>query len=629
VKRTTGLLLALALVWSVSATAQGFIDPTFTPVDLVEQSEAILLLEFADPNEEGTGVGRVREVLKGKYDRESVTVDFMAMGEALAAPSREVMRWIAGGQRQAMLFIGSFMRDGGGGERLGYLHLAGQWVVLSEWQGDWDMERLAPRLLGCWAGSTDMLLRCVRYVMTDENATVPVSADAAWQPEALFAQLDGPIHAVEPVNVAGTAGTADLFVACADGDRLYRFDGAAMADVTSQHGLTSKSRLFAWAELTGDGRLDLLSWDGRTLSLHARGADGTFEARPLAGGEELLGDGCLSLATVGAEGGTKVVAGVAGPPLLLTVRTDGSLDAEPVTDAAWPAEGLGSPGECLVADLDGDGRPDVLQLFAGGSLFYRGTGAAEFAAPVASQVAVGEGRHDACTGDYDADGLLDVFVAGERHRRLFHNLGGGRFVDQLHQSGEVEYISKPGGIGVQTGDVNNDGRQDLLVVYGAQMAPQLFFNRGFRSFGHARDLDLDVQDLLPAAADGQHGGCLGDFNGDGAPDMVLALVNGELWLFLREVEHGTAMAVTATVSPRSPYAGPLNVAAWAGDPPRALGTQVVRQGGAPVLWGVPESEAGDVTVRWRTPDGAEETRIVEVVPGDEPQHVLLGDPDDD
>ena len=139
-KTTTGLILALALFLGSAATARAFIDPTFTPVDLVEQSEVILRLEFADANEEGTGIGAVKEVIKGDYERESVTVEFMAMGEALAAPSRQVMGWIAGGQRETMLFIGSLMTDGGGGgDRLGYLHVAGKWVVLTAWEEDWDM----------------------------------------------------------------------------------------------------------------------------------------------------------------------------------------------------------------------------------------------------------------------------------------------------------------------------------------------------------------------------------------------------------------------------------------------------------------------------------------------------------
>jgi hypothetical protein len=50
---------------------------------------------------------------------------------------------------------------------------------------------------------------------------------------------------------------------------------------------------------------------------------------------------------------------------------------------------------------------------------------------------------------------------------------------------------------------------------------------------------------------------------------------------------------------------------------------VVSRGGPPALWGVPESEAGDVTIKWAFPGGTVRTKVVEVVPGDPPKHVLL------
>jgi len=623
VKRTMGFVAILALLTASATTARGFIDPTFTPVDLVEQSDVVLRVEFADANEEGTGLAQVKEVVKGDYEGDSVTVEFMAMGEALAAPSREVMGWIAGGQREALLFIGAFITEGGGGgERLGYLHVAGKWVVLAEWEGSWDMERIDARLLGCWAGSTDMLLRCVRYILENDNAAVPVTAGAVWQPETRFGRVAGAVHALEAVNTTGAAGGTELFLASDEGDRLYRFGGAAMEDVTAARGLAGASRQHVWADLTGDGIVDLLSWSGGTLSLHVQGGDGVFSRKALEGADALAD--CLSLDVVGTADGPRVVAAVSGMPRLLTVDVAGGVASAPLAEGDWPGDGLGAPGACLTADFDGDARPDVLQLFEGGSLFYKGTGGPVFGAPEAAGVVVGEGRHGACIGDYDADGLPDVFVPGDRRNRLFHNLGAGRFVDLLHQSGEVEYIAKPGATYAQTGDVNNDGRLDLLVLYGAQMAPQLFFNRGYRSFGHARDLDLDVQNLLPAAAGGQQAGCLGDFNGDGALDMVLALTGGDLWMFPRRVDLDFAMAVTAGLSPKAAHAGPLSVTATVGEPPRVLGTHVLRQGAAPALWGVPEAEAGDVLLEWRAPDGAGRSMTVEVIPGEEPQHVLLG-----
>ena len=139
-----------------------------------------------------------------------------------------------------------------------------------------------------------------------------------------------------------------------------------------------------------------------------------------------------------------------------------------------------------------------------------------------------------------------MFLRQRDGLRLWQNEGDGKFTETLNVSGEIAYISKPGGIDCLVGDINNDGRQDALIAYAA-MSPQLFFNRGYRSFGHAHALDLAERQLLPAAEQGQQSACLGDFDGDGAQDMVMALTNGEIWVFFRENDDREARSVVAAL----------------------------------------------------------------------------------
>ena len=180
-------------------------------------------------------------------------------------------------------------------------------------------------------------------------------------------------------------------------------------------------------------------------------------------------------------------------------------------------------------------------------------------------------------------------------------------------SGEITYISKPGSIGGATGDVNNDGRQDILIIY-TGMAPQIFFNRGFRSFGHARELDLSNLKLLEQAHNGQQAGCLADFNGDGAQDMVLALKNGELWFFPRQITDGNALSVNVAVEKS---AAPVLVTGWSGK--RCLGAWNVTANGAPAFFGL--EEAGRITLKWRFPGGKEQTKEIVVI--DKPVRFVL------
>ena len=311
-----------------------------------------------------------------------------------------------------------------------------------------------------------------------------------------------------------------------------------------------------------------------------------------------------------------MLIGTKASPVLLVVKADGSAEGKPLVAKDFPGKDLGEADRCIVAEFDNDGVVDVLQLFAGGSLFYRGKASGDFAAPARTHIFGGQGGRAACLGDYDADGLLDIFVSSEERNRLWHNFGGGNFVDMLNVSGEISYHAQGGGCSVGTGDFNNDGRQDIFMAFATQMAPQLYFNRGFRSFGEAYEVSLR-EDRLPQAGEGQQTGCLGDFTGDGALDMFLVLTNGECWLFPRKVDEGPALAVVAGL-PVGGHAGPVTVTAWRDK--RPLGAFAVRPGDVGAFYGM--MEPGPVTIKWRLPGGKLQEK--EVIAENGPVRVLLG-----
>jgi len=156
-----------------------------------------------------------------------------------------------------------------------------------------------------------------------------------------------------------------------------------------------------------------------------------------------------------------------------------------------------------------------------------------------------------------------------------------------------------------SGDINNDGRQDALIAYG-RSSPQVFFNRGFRSFGFAQTLNLGWPQLLPAAEAGQQSACFGDFDGDGAQDMVLALSNGEVWLVHRENREREALMAVVTLPIGSLYKGPLAVTGWIEQ--RCLGAWNVLPGVSQGCFG--RTDAGPVTLKWRLPGAKEQARYV-------------------
>jgi hypothetical protein len=236
-----------------------------------------------------------------------------------------------------------------------------------------------------------------------------------------------------------------------------------------------------------------------------------------------------------------------------------------------------------------------------------------FAAPIeASTADLGEGITSATIADFDQDGRPDILVTGKVGASFLINANavGCTFVERYNDTGEVTYISKPNMVGAAVGDVNNDGRQDIAFLY-ADMNNQVFFNRGFRCFGHA--IAMEGNAGLPCAKsleDGQQAGALGDLNGDGAQDLAMVGVGGEVWVLYRETQasmKNLASTLGLTVTLPKGQIGPALVTAY--DGARCLGVRVVTNS-APAFFG--KTDKGPLKLVWRTAAG-EQTKSVNVM----------------
>ncbi len=83
--------------------------------------------------------------------------------------------------------------------------------------------------------------------------------------------------------------------------------------------------------------------------------------------------------------------------------------------------------------------------------------------------------------DYDDDGRQDIFVANDQSPNfLWHNEGGGKFVDTAMESGIAfgEEGNARAGMGVDVGDYDNDGKPDLVVTNFSEESNALYHNEG-------------------------------------------------------------------------------------------------------------------------------------------------------
>lgn len=610
--------IALAGLCLPAPPARALINLNYTPVDLVRQSELILRLRLGEPAADGKLAVTVVQALQGKAPAKLVLVADKSLRSA-ARDEQKDLPFQKGRQVAALLFGGDFSSAAAGsdaeataGKPVGMLHVDilpydTRWFALfAQPDGSLRVGTDPLDLKQVWAGGHEMLRRAVAYIQADPRADVPVVAGIEWGGEAHLGKLAGRVHGATAVNLDGS-GKLHLLVLCEGGDRLYAPAGAGkLEDATARCRLTTKSHCAAWGDFDADGRLDLASWDGKSLSVALRRADGTFDLKAGAGG---FGQTPVGLAAIspGRAAATSLLVSTPAEPLVMTLAGNGLFAHKPLPEAPQGAPPLGAAGACLAGDFDADGLTDVLQPFARGALLYRGAADGTFAAPSrAADVGPGAGAA-AVAGDFDADGLLDVLLTGKGGACLLRNLGRGRFGEVLHEAGEVEYTSQRIAGGAALFDINNDGRQEFLLTR-TNMPAAFYFSRGFACFGYAKELELRDSRLkgARAAEPGQQAAAVGDFNGDGAQDVAFVAANGEVWLLYRGTAKGAVLGLTVSLSPGAP--GPVNVTA--ADGKRSLGVRVLAPG-ASVLFG--KLAKGPLDLTWRLPGGKEQARRIIVV----------------
>ncbi|HRI33150.1 MAG TPA: FG-GAP-like repeat-containing protein [Saprospiraceae bacterium] len=199
------------------------------------------------------------------------------------------------------------------------------------------------------------------------------------------------------------------------------------------------------------------------------------------------------------------------------------------------------------ADSDNDGDLDcyVANWYNTKNLFYNNTGVGAFTQTQNAIETSGGYCETASWGDYDNDGLLDLYVTrsggtiATNKNLLFHNEGGNAFTKVLTGTPVTDaFISRS----VNWTDIDSDGDLDLFVSNENDQNENLYRNDGAGVFTKLTNGPLlnDGGKTMSSS--------WGDYDNDGDLDVFLANDQGNDGLFRNEGHFNFTKITTDTVS---------------------------------------------------------------------------------
>ncbi len=278
--------------------------------------------------------------------------------------------------------------------------------------------------------------------------------------------------------------------------RLFRnLGGGRFEDVTRKSGIHACGLGMGafWADLDGDGRLDLYLTNVGPNAVWWNRGDGTFEEGRDTGLEDPLFS--VGAAFLDYDGDGRLDVAVAN-----------YLDSTPEWEAAQKQFELRVPEDYV-------GQPSHLFRNLGGRKFRDVTKEAGLSVPPSETKTL-----SIAVLDYDGDGRPDLYFVNDRvTNRLFRNRGDGRFEEVTAETGAGVLGERPrAGMGVAVGDPFGGGRDSLFVTnFGAE--PNSLYRNVDGALLEDAGKASGVADIgLPYVRWGTH---FADFDNDGWPDL--------------------------------------------------------------------------------------------------------------
>jgi hypothetical protein len=263
----------------------------------------------------------------------------------------------------------------------------------------------------------------------------------------------------------------------------------------------------ATADFNGDGSLDIVLDRNGQVFVYLNDGGGKFATSIQVG--ERMGVYSIAAGDVNGNGAPDIVIGHHSTQQSWVYLNDGAAD---FTHRLPFGDRQQRRGLALV-DLDDNGTLDIVSANynSQNQIFFNREGGG-FAPPL--PLDTGSERSECvAAGDFNGDGLLDLLVcnsdirgATDMRDQIFWNEGNGAFRPGPRLGENNDTHS------VAVGDLNGDGALDIVVAHLSRS--RVYLNDGAGSFAAGQSIATAAWMTWDVV--------LGDFNGDGALDLVLA-----------------------------------------------------------------------------------------------------------
>ena len=323
-----------------------------------------------------------------------------------------------------------------------------------------------------------------------------------------------------PDVVLGSAQGSEIRIAINDGVGTMRPIAHGLPYVGARHGQAREGRRQQiFADFNNDGLMDVAAESDAGLEVYVAQSDGAFRHTASLPGLQAwqLGDAVSGEPIVGDLNNDGIPDVITASMIAYLGNGDGTFRRGP--DFTAPTDyGVSS---VRLADVNNDGNLDAILTLTQGSgvgfavCFGDGTGRLRFNANTVVPVQ-GMVKAAPAVGDFNGDGRVDMIVGTDAGLVEFLGVGNGTFT-----RGSL----LPGGAGgdeqVLTCDANGDGKLDVVALSGPNA--NVYLGDGSGGFQTPIRVDFGIVGTNSYQTAGTL--AIGDFNGDGKPDLAVSYFN--------------------------------------------------------------------------------------------------------